>query len=104
MALYLLMQLKIDQYYREGKIKGVTIRRQGDREWLPIFEIEDEELSAEPMLCGIRVRTKQKERTWADPRLLVKFLMDQYDIEECSLLFPKGEGDEGERQNDDGET
>lgn len=88
MSLFLLMQLEIDKYHLQGKIRSVTIRRQGERVWLPIFEIIDDELSSEPMHCAIRVRTKKKARTWADPRLLVNFLMENYQLEECHLIFP----------------
>lgn len=101
MALYLLMQLKIDEYHLQGAIRNVTIRREGDREWLPIFEIVDTELSSEPMHCAIRVRTKNKVRTWADPRLLVRFLMDQYQMEECHLIFPREMGGENGEKNDE---
>ena len=86
--LFLLMQLKIDEYHRQGKIQKVTIRREGEREWLPIFEIVDEAIKPHPFHCALRVRSKGKVRTWADPRLLVNFLMDHYQLEECHLIFP----------------
>lgn len=86
--LYLLMQLKIDEYHLQGKIQNVTIRREGEKEWLPIFEINDPTIKKDPIHCAIRVRTKSKVRTWADPRLLVNFLMEHYQLEECHLIFP----------------
>lgn len=96
--LFLLMQLKIDEYHEQGKIRKVTIRREGEKEWLPIFEIVDAEIKPYPIHCAIRVRTKSKMRTWADPRLLVNFLMDHYQLEECHLIFPhKTSGANGEK-------
>jgi len=83
-VVYLLLQKQIEDLHKDEKIVSFAIQRIDQKKWLPLFFVKE---GNEVIKCSLRLQVNKEVRTWADLRLLTKFLIELFGVERCELLL-----------------
>lgn len=71
-------QESVDKAFSLKAARDITVHRRSEHEWYFTFEADDPVLE-QPVRYALLTQ-RGELRTWADPRLLFKFLMTRYNV------------------------
>lgn len=78
LRVFLITQPYLDIEKEKGGVKGVKLQRISEREWLPLFYVDDGRGGS--VICAIRTMDHEGVRMWDSLNLLCEWIRDHYEI------------------------